>query len=594
MKLRRLNHTAALKSLNDWQDIDFLQNGSVTQKRAWNSLHNTMALDLLAHYNPVLTGSVPIDIDVEGSDLDIICTALDLKKFKDFITAEFSHRKNFCIQQINVNGQPTIIATFKDEYFPYEIFGQAVPVNQQNAYLHMLIESFLLGVGGDRARRTIRGMKANGIKTEPAFASYFGISGDPYKELRNFALEWVDQKIWHFGPTILPQTSSHQNAILLKEMKDFCQRVLANLKDVGMLEYAKEIDHACFRVSDTNKYEMLKAQLEQDAVLLSEAFVNGRPIASYKLKNPVDLDNKFSISVIELPAPKFGRIYEDGFEHIEVVVSVPLENFMDRFSHLEFDKSNFHASINRDVSHKLMDGLVKFHEYSLEQVIAQEQVAILRNKVEVPTVILDFDDTIAISKEPFLRAVHVALENYLQQAIDFQAIVVNARPTFPDFFANFGIHDYSSIAEVVSLFSEAWENEAHHCSVPIGMRSMLSCLKSEGVRIVVWTARDPLTTTSFLEHHQLHYYIDEVFGFDAKSNGKPIPNNELKNIASQSCGVLVGDSNSDALGALNLSLPFIQAAWVHKGSIAGSKFICESPLECLAIAMNLLKGNVKP
>lgn len=591
LKLAGLKQTNALKPLSDWQDIEFLQDGSLTQKKAWKSLNNTSALEILANYNPVLTGSIPLDIDVADSDLDVICTVPDLNQFQDFLTSKFSHWENFSVQQIKVSGEATVIATFRDQYFPYEIFGQVVPVQQQNAYLHMLIEDFLIKLGGDRALQTIREMKIDGLKTEPAFANYFGINGDPYKELRSFALELVDQKI----PNILPFTpklmSSEQNATLLKDMKDFGVRMLVNLKALGMLEHAKEIDHVCFRVSDTNKYETLKAQLEHDAILLSEAFVNGRPIASYKLHKPIDLGDNFFVSALELPAPKPGRAYEVGFEHIEVIVSSPLENFTERFSHLEFDANNFHAAINRDVSLKLKDGLVKFHENSLEQVIAQEQVAILRHKTEIPIVVLDFDDTIAISKEPFLRAVHVTLDKYLQRAIDFQTIVTNARPTFPDFFANFGIHDPSSIKEVVSLFGEAWVKEAPHCKVPTGIRSMLSCFKSEGIRTVVWTARDQCTTTDFLKHHLLHHYVDEVFAFDGESFGKPTPNNELRRIVTHSRGVVIGDSNSDAAGALNLSLPFIQAAWVHRGSIVGSQFVCSTPLEALKIAMPLLKGD---
>jgi hypothetical protein len=67
--------------------------------------------------------------------------------------------------------------------FPIQVFGQPRPVIEQNAYRHMVVEGRLLAIGGEKARQEIQRLKRNGLKTEPAFARYFNLQGDPYEVL---------------------------------------------------------------------------------------------------------------------------------------------------------------------------------------------------------------------------------------------------------------------------------------------------------------------------------------------------------------------------------------------------------------------------
>ena len=70
--------------------------------------------------------------------------------------------------------------------FDFELFAQAIPVEQQHGYVHMLIEARLLDLFPE-AREAIRALKRDGLKTEPAFGQYFGIMGDPYAALLDLA-----------------------------------------------------------------------------------------------------------------------------------------------------------------------------------------------------------------------------------------------------------------------------------------------------------------------------------------------------------------------------------------------------------------------
>lgn len=69
-----------------------------------------------------------------------------------------------------------------------EIFGQPLPVTEQNAYLHLLVEARLLSIGGERAKREIRRLKRAGLKTEPAFTRYFRFEGKPYQTLLQLSM----------------------------------------------------------------------------------------------------------------------------------------------------------------------------------------------------------------------------------------------------------------------------------------------------------------------------------------------------------------------------------------------------------------------
>lgn len=156
-------------------------------RRARQTLHELRVSERLVDYSPILAGTVPIGVDVAGSDLDILCEVYDLLGFQDLIVAEFSQMNNFRIKQVNISGIPSVVANFIYGEFPIEIFGQPQPVNQQDAYRHMQIEARLLMIAGEKARKEIKQLKQSGLKTEPAFAHYFCIAGDPYQSLLEIA-----------------------------------------------------------------------------------------------------------------------------------------------------------------------------------------------------------------------------------------------------------------------------------------------------------------------------------------------------------------------------------------------------------------------
>jgi hypothetical protein len=176
-----------------WQDLSYLRKGSERQRAAYHALQSRGVLDELQGFSPVLVGTIPLAIDVDDSDLDIVCEAHDLVEFERRVTGAFGQRDEFRIKQKLIKGVPSVVASFLHAGFRVEIFGQPQPVAEQHAYRHMVVEARLLDIGGKDARRAIRSLKRDGLKTEPAFARHFNFDGDPYEVLLELSRLSIDE-----------------------------------------------------------------------------------------------------------------------------------------------------------------------------------------------------------------------------------------------------------------------------------------------------------------------------------------------------------------------------------------------------------------
>ena len=166
--------------------LDYLKDGSEIQKRIHFVLEKHHIFDKLKEYNPILTGTFPININIKNSDLDIILESDDLMRAKDFIINEFQNQKEFDIQFCKINDIDSLVCNFILEEFPIELFAQNVPTKLQNAYRHMVKEYEILEKEGEEFRKQIIDLKEKGWKTEPAFAKLLELKGNPYVELLKY------------------------------------------------------------------------------------------------------------------------------------------------------------------------------------------------------------------------------------------------------------------------------------------------------------------------------------------------------------------------------------------------------------------------
>lgn len=167
----------------DFTNIAYLRNGSEKQQSAYQSLTRSRIMEKLTGYSPILAGTIPIGIEIESSDLDIICCFSDKEVFFQALITLFSKEKQFHIYERTEEGRPVVVANFIIGSFEIEVFGTNIPAIKQNAYRHMLIEYRLLQTHGEDFRQQVIDLKRKGYKTEPAFALLLGIEGDAFKEL---------------------------------------------------------------------------------------------------------------------------------------------------------------------------------------------------------------------------------------------------------------------------------------------------------------------------------------------------------------------------------------------------------------------------
>jgi len=170
----------------DFTNISYLKTGNSRQQLAFQVLTKYKVLENLMEFDPLLVGTIPINIDIENSDLDIICYWKYKIEFITRINQFFGEEKNFTIRETIINNQVSVVANFNIADFEIEIFGQNIPSKEQNGFKHMLIEDRILRLKGENFRLEVIKLKEKGIKTEPAFGILLCLTGNVYEELLDY------------------------------------------------------------------------------------------------------------------------------------------------------------------------------------------------------------------------------------------------------------------------------------------------------------------------------------------------------------------------------------------------------------------------
>lgn len=170
----------------------------------------------------------------------------------------------------------------------------------------------------------------------------------------------------------------------------FTDKLINALDELGIRDICKdlEIDHICVRLKEAADVENLKRELEVVGQIISAVNVNGREIMIIQLNKPISL-GYWQTHGIELPNPKPNHTYQDGWEHVEFVLS-SVENtmesvrraFMDRFPHLNIGQLKEAYSYSEDEPHADGDQLsnptiglkingvgIKFHANPIQKVV---------------------------------------------------------------------------------------------------------------------------------------------------------------------------------------------------------------------------------
>ncbi|TVR89499.1 MAG: DUF4269 domain-containing protein [Saprospirales bacterium] len=178
--MEKLDRAAAEKK---FLSSDYLKDGNFRQRWVWRYLTDSEILSELEPYQPVIAGTIPIEIDTLDSDLDILCGFDCGDGFMEFLEARFSACEGFEVKKVVKQGLTSVVAKFRAETLSIDIFGQPIAPVEQMAFVHMINEYLILQERGEDFRREVIKLKEKGVKTEPAFARLLGLEGDPYQLL---------------------------------------------------------------------------------------------------------------------------------------------------------------------------------------------------------------------------------------------------------------------------------------------------------------------------------------------------------------------------------------------------------------------------
>ncbi|KAJ3269806.1 hypothetical protein HDV01_000903 [Terramyces sp. JEL0728] len=164
---------------------------------------------------------------------------------------------------------------------------------------------------------------------------------------------------------------------ILNRVPDFVDLIITRLNEFNISVDGLFMDHVCYRVETEQEYLDIYVLLKQLGKVLVEDIVGGRPIATFKLDEPIQIPKYGrSVDVIELPMPKENSFYATGWEHAEFVTETPLGEFA-KLHNVNWDysglKKSFNADIRVDLSTESKRLNVKFHNLPLEKVIEIEQ-----------------------------------------------------------------------------------------------------------------------------------------------------------------------------------------------------------------------------
>lgn len=159
---------------------------------------------------------------------------------------------------------------------------------------------------------------------------------------------------------------------LIGDYQAFFSDLLHRLKKVGINMAGMPMSHLLYRTTTLPEYELLRDQLIELCSEFVETQFNGRAVSILILAEPLLLEEGFTVSMIELPAPRAVHMYPSGLESIGVVVGETLPAFIAQHrsilngvkDHGEHCQPSFITFDN--------DKTAKFYDISLREIVHRQ------------------------------------------------------------------------------------------------------------------------------------------------------------------------------------------------------------------------------
>ncbi|GLX79427.1 hypothetical protein tinsulaeT_27670 [Thalassotalea insulae] len=165
----------------------------------------------------------------------------------------------------------------------------------------------------------------------------------------------------------------NQKAIaILGDYKEFYTLQAQRLQKLGIDIEGLAVSHLAFRTETLAEYLVVRKKLETICSANVENTWNGRPISKLLLKEPLQLSQKATTSLIELIPPVHQCVYKMGLEHLGIVIGATFAEFgrlhCDKFSGQQEQSEFCQPYFITFPDHTN----VKFYRYSLQKVCVLE------------------------------------------------------------------------------------------------------------------------------------------------------------------------------------------------------------------------------
>jgi predicted metalloenzyme YecM len=159
---------------------------------------------------------------------------------------------------------------------------------------------------------------------------------------------------------------------VIGDYKKFLDDVYANINGLGINVSDFPIDHIAYRTKTKERYEAIRNELNNFGTILSEIIIRERPVAIFKLNDPLDY-KEMKISFFEILAPAQGdTFYVEGLEHAEFVVNIPLSEMINQYPSIDFILND--NEINPELILRFpIQANAKFHEKPIDEVIKLQE-----------------------------------------------------------------------------------------------------------------------------------------------------------------------------------------------------------------------------
>ncbi len=121
---------------------------------------------------------------------------------------------------------------------------------------------------------------------------------------------------------------------LIGDYNAFFSDLLYRMKQADIDISRMPMSHLLYRTATTSEYERLRDELKKHCSEFVETQFNDRAVSILILKEPLRLEDGFTVSMIELPAPRPVHIYPSGLESIGIVVGNKLLGFIKQHEHV--------------------------------------------------------------------------------------------------------------------------------------------------------------------------------------------------------------------------------------------------------------------